>query len=75
MQGQLSKQRAAPSPPSVIAQLCVPEDQGRRGWVTKQPGPGTCWHGLPSSGASDRLGQRGPGEEAGEPAFDCGVVR
>lgn len=75
MQGQLSKHRAAPSIPSVIAQLFALEDEGRQDWVTKQPGPGTCWQelvwsflqgGLAAEGER-RFIPRGPCEEAGEP--------
>lgn len=42
-----NRERSPPTPtPSVIAQLFALEDEGRQGWVTKQPGPGTCWQEL-----------------------------
>lgn len=69
----------------MIAQLFALEDEGRQGWVTKQPGPGTCWQELVWSFLMWGLGggglaPRGPCEEAGEPSvmgffslpFSCG---
>lgn len=55
--------QSGPSTPSVIAQLFALEDEGRQGWVTKQPGAGTCWQELARSFPKWGLlgvGQRGP---------------
>lgn len=59
MQGQLSKQRAAPSIPSVIAQLFALEDEGRQAGSLSNRAlapAGRSWCGPSSSGAREGEG-------------------